>query len=45
MLRCGLGLKPLYIEMTSQILQSENVFVDETPIDMLEPGKGKTHQI
>ncbi len=42
--RCGLALKPLYDEMTRHILQSGNVFIDETPIDMLDPGKGKTHQ-
>ena len=41
--RCGQALKPLYDEMASQILLSENVYMDETPIAMLEPGKGKTH--
>ena|ERR1700733_11159920 len=25
-------------------LMSENIFYDETPLDMLDPGKGKTHQ-
>ena len=30
--------------MTRQVLMSENVFIDETPIEMLDPGKGKTHQ-
>jgi len=44
MLRCGLALKPIYVEMTSQILQSGNVFIDESPVDMLDPGKGKAHQ-
>ena len=29
--------------MINQILLSENVHMDETPIAMLEPGKGKTH--
>lgn len=43
-LRAGLALKPLYDEMLIQVLQSGNVFYDETPIDMLAPGKGKTHQ-
>ena len=43
-LRAGLALKPLYDEMLVQVLQSGNVFYDETPIDMLSPGKGKTHQ-
>lgn len=40
---CGQALKPLYEEMARQVLSSGNVFVDETPIAMLEPGKGKTH--
>ena len=43
-LRAGEALKPLYNEMVRQVLQSNNIFVDETPIDMLDPGKGKTHQ-
>ena len=43
-LRCGVALKPLYDEMLSKILSSGNVFIDETPIDMLDPGKGKVHQ-
>jgi transposase len=43
-LRTGLALKPLYNEMMAQILKSDNIFYDETPIDMLMPGKGKTHQ-
>ncbi len=43
-LRAGLALKPLYNEMIDRILKSENVFYDETPIQMLSPGKGKTHQ-
>jgi transposase len=43
-LRAGMALKPLYNEMLFQVLQSGNVFYDETPIDMLDPGKGKTHQ-
>jgi len=43
-LRAGLALKPLYNEMLAQVLKSGNVFYDETPVDMLDPGKGKTHQ-
>jgi transposase len=43
-IRTSLALKPLYEELASQVLKSENVFFDETPIKMLEPGKGKTHQ-
>jgi len=44
LLRAGVALKPLYDEMLAQILKSGNIFYDETPIDMLDPGKGKTHQ-
>ena len=43
-LRAGLALKPLYDEMLKRVLSSDNIFYDETPIDMLDPGKGKTHQ-
>lgn len=43
-IRSGLALKPLYNEMLKQVLQSGNIFADETPIDMLAPGKGKAHQ-
>ena len=43
-LRTGLALKPLYNEMRAQVLKSGNIFYDETPVDMLMPGKGKTHQ-
>ena len=43
-LRAGMALKPLYNEMIDHILKSENIFYDETPVQMLYPGKGKTHQ-
>lgn len=43
-LRVGTALKPLYDEMLKNILASNNIFYDETPIDMLSPGKGKVHQ-
>lgn len=43
-LRAGSALKPLYNEMLIRVLSSDNIFYDETPIDMLDPGKGKTHQ-
>jgi transposase len=43
-IRCGIALKPLYDEMARHIIQSNNVFADETPVDMLEPGKGRAHQ-
>lgn len=42
--RIGRQLEPLYDLMLKQILESENIFVDETPIKMLQPGKGKAHQ-
>lgn len=44
LIRCGEALKPLYQAMTNLVLQSGNVFADETPVDMLDPGKGKTHK-
>jgi transposase len=43
-LRVGKALDPLYNEMMRKILDSGNVFVDETPVSMLDPGKGKVHQ-
>ncbi len=41
-IRAGMALKPLHELMTQTILKSGNIFVDETPIQMLAPGKGKT---
>jgi transposase len=43
-LRSGLALYPLYEEMQKRILDSGNVFADETPIALQMPRKGKTHQ-
>lgn len=43
-IRCGLGLQPLYDLMRQKVLHSKNIFVDESPISMLMPAKGKTHQ-
>ncbi|MCB1084233.1 MAG: IS66 family transposase, partial [Simkania sp.] len=40
-MRCGNSLKPLYNELQKQILQSQNIFVDETPIPLQAPGKVK----
>jgi transposase len=42
--KAGLTLKPIYDAMLSLVLKSNNIFYDETPIDMLSPGKGKVHQ-
>jgi transposase len=43
-LQAGKALKPLYDLLAEEIRKSGNIFVDETPIDMLAPGKGKTIQ-
>lgn len=42
--QAGKALKPLYDLLTEEIKKSGNIFVDETPIDMLAPGRGKTVQ-
>ena len=34
MIRCGMALKPLYEVMVCQILESENVFIDESPVKL-----------
>ena len=41
-LRSSLALKPLYDEMLKTVLATGNVFIDESPVSMLVPGKGKT---
>lgn len=41
-IKSGLALKPLHEEMQKQILESQNVFMDEVPVEMLAPGTGKT---
>jgi transposase len=33
-IRCGMALKPLYEVMTRQILKSNNVFIDESPVKL-----------
>ena len=38
------ALKPLYVEMLKVVLETGNIFIDESPVSMLAPGKGKTHQ-
>jgi transposase len=43
-MRAGKALKPLYEEMRKQVIESGNVFMDESPINMQDPGKGKVHQ-
>lgn len=42
--KAGLALKPLYEKLKSEVLNSKQLFVDEVPVDMLKPGKGKVHQ-
>jgi transposase len=42
--RAGNALASLYEEMKTQVLTSGNVFVDETPIDLLEGEDGKSRQ-
>ncbi len=42
--KAGLALKPLYTLMKTKILESENAFADETPVKMLDPGRGKTKE-
>lgn len=43
-IKAGLALRPLYDAMLSHVLETGNIFYDETPVDMLSPGKGKVHQ-
>jgi transposase len=42
--RCGLALKPIYEAMQNKIRHSGNLFLDESPVDMLNPGKGKVKE-
>jgi len=42
--KAGHALKPLHTLMTKLILQSGNVFADESPVKMLDPGRGKTKE-
>jgi transposase len=42
--KCGIALKPLYNKMTKLVLESNNVFADEVPVNMLCPGKGSVKQ-
>jgi transposase len=42
--RIGQTLKPFYDLMLKGILESGCIYIDESPVDMLKPGKGKTHQ-
>jgi len=40
-IRSGMALRPLFDEMLKQVLGSENIFIDETPVKLQAPGKCK----
>lgn len=40
-IKCGMALKPLYDEMLKRILNSRNIFIDESPVKLWEPEKCK----
>lgn len=42
--KIGHILLPLYNLLQDEIISSGNIFIDETPVDVLSPGKGKTSQ-
>lgn len=44
MARCALALKPLYEEMRKRVLEYDIALNDDTPLKVLNPGTGKTHQ-
>lgn len=41
-LKSALALKPLYDEMQRQILSNDFIYIDESPVKMLDPGAGQT---
>ena len=41
---CGVQLQPLVDALTQEMLASAVLHADETPVAMLDPGKGKTHR-
>ena len=41
---CGVQLQPLVDALRQEILQQNVLHADETPVQMLSPGKGKTHR-
>jgi transposase/uncharacterized small protein (DUF1192 family) len=41
---CGVALQPLVDRMREALLALPVLHADETPVDMLKPGKGKTHR-
>ena len=42
--RLAATLKPLYHCLIESVKASGNIFIDETPVEVLAPGKGKTDQ-
>ena len=44
MIKIGQILAPFHSLLQQEILALGNIFIDETPIDVLSPGKGKTKQ-
>ena len=41
-IRCGMALKPLYNEMKKHVLESQNIFIDETPVKLQDTGQCQT---
>lgn len=43
-LKVGLALDPLYIAMRKSIIENPSLYIDESPVSLLKPGKGKVHK-
>jgi transposase len=41
---CGMRLQPIVEALREELLQQAVLHADETPVQMLSPGKGKTHR-
>lgn len=41
---CGMRLQPIVDALRAELLQQDVLHADETPIQVLSPGKGKTHR-
>ncbi|HRO54899.1 MAG TPA: IS66 family transposase, partial [Alicycliphilus sp.] len=41
---CGVGLQPMVDALKAEILAHRVLHADETPVQMLKPGNGKTHR-
>jgi transposase len=41
-IRSGMALKPLYLEMLKRVLSSSNIFIDESPVRLLQKGGCRT---